>query len=693
MAINATLALLLRLTSSGTPLSDYWTGVGCATILAVQHFNARDGAVVPDLQELSSPLQLRELVLNTDSVQSGGIAAYRSALEAVVHGIIGPSRSAVSSPTAQLGGLDKIPQLSHWSSSPSLSDKGIYSHFGRTYPSDVLSGELIMQTVSSFGWKKVGCIYVNDLFAQGLVSVMNSWSITHPDGAKIAAASSFYYDDASSVQRAVKDVAATGLNIIIFIGFDGDLDPTLSAADEAGMLGAEYVWIFSDTTTADSPANTPNPALTAQRLAGSISLSIAPSQSQGYRRLAAVWSELTPADCANDLFNATAETFSRPPPDVGAFGYDAVIALGLGLAAAHADGISLSDGDATLARIWAQTFSGASGAVQFSETTGDREYAGLTYSLWDFQLQPNGEVVQTVVGTIGAEGVSFDGFAPIVWRSGITDVPDDLTTVSRICPSGHVEAELSVGTRICQQCPRGKYEVQRKLCMDADSMSYVPFDGANETGVRSCQLASPGTRVLELAAERHEGLGVHMQPRHGATGSSECVCDFGSYNAELLGDPDYAGVPRCEPCQRGAICAGGQLLPVAKPGFAQLAYANPTKPALFLECTGQEDACPGGSIEPIALSDNAEAGSEGTITVTRLPYRCGDGYLNGTSACYRCEEGYAMQALPPLSPPQSPPSTCHKAPIPSTTVVTVCFAPLHRLVGARLATCPVRLTW
>jgi len=239
----------------------------------------------------------------------------------------------------------------------------------------------------------------------------------------------------------------------------------------------------------------------------------------------------------------------------------------------------------------------------------------------------------------------------------------------------------------------GKYEVQRKLCMDADSMSYVPFDGANETGVRSCQLASPGTRVLELAAERHEGLGVHMQPRHGATGSSECVCDFGSYNAELLGDPDYAGVPRCEPCQRGAICAGGQLLPVAKPGFAQLAYANPTKPALFLECTGQEDACPGGSIEPIALSDNAEAGSEGTITVTRLPYRCGDGYLNGTSACYRCEEGYAMQALPPLSPPQSPPSTCHKPPIPSTTVVTVCFAPLRRLVGARLATCPVRLTW
>ena len=47
--MNATLALLLRLTSSGIQLSDYWVGVGCASILAIEHFNKRNATVVAEL--------------------------------------------------------------------------------------------------------------------------------------------------------------------------------------------------------------------------------------------------------------------------------------------------------------------------------------------------------------------------------------------------------------------------------------------------------------------------------------------------------------------------------------------------------------------------------------------------------------------------------------------------------------------
>ena len=86
-ASDATLGLLFRLNSSGVPLSIYWTGVGCAGLLAVQHFNARDARVVPQLANLTSAMQLQSIVLDTDSVEVGGIRAYRSALAAGVHGI------------------------------------------------------------------------------------------------------------------------------------------------------------------------------------------------------------------------------------------------------------------------------------------------------------------------------------------------------------------------------------------------------------------------------------------------------------------------------------------------------------------------------------------------------------------------------------------------------------------------------
>tara|TARA_B110001452_G_scaffold196118_1_gene166099 strand:- start:4103 stop:8938 length:4836 start_codon:yes stop_codon:yes gene_type:complete len=649
--INATLALLLRLTSSGVSLSEYWVGVGCATVLAVEHFNTRNATVVPELATLDSPLQLQPLYLNTDSLQAGGLTAYRAALAAgPPHGLLGPPRSAVSVPTAQLGAIDSLPQLSYWASSPTLSDKSIYSHFGRTYPSDSVSGGLVMQTASAFGWVNVACIYVNDVWAQGLLTVMQSWSGANPGGAKIALAATFNFGDATSLQQAVADVAASHLNIIVFIVFDSDLDVLLSAADEAGLLGDEFVWICTDTTTADSPANTANPALTAQRLAGTLALTVAPSRTEGYGRLAAVWSELTPADCANDLFNATDATFSTGlPPDVGAYAYNAVIAFGLAFAAAHANGTALGDGDAIRDQLWATGFNGSTGEVRFSSETGDLVAEGLIYALKYMQLQDDGALVLHEVGSVVSGSVgSLSLDAPIVWRGGGSATPVDLSMAALSCEPGTVEGYTSSATPTCTQCEAGTYEVSRKLCTPAGSYSYAPSAGANETTGR---LPCPsGTRVLTLLAEssgggEQGGLGVEMQASVGASNASQCVCDIGSYNAELLEDPDWAGAPRCVACPDGAICAGAYLLPVALPGFAMLAHADPTKAPFFLECKGGPLACPGGTIEPLIIgATEVTSAALSSDSVVQVPYRCGDGYLNGSSGCYRCEDGYGMQA-------------------------------------------------
>eukprot|EP00966_Prymnesium_polylepis_P313292 7239093-Prymnesium_polylepis.1 len=146
---------------------------------------------------------MNKVVYDTTSVEAGGIRAYRSAINASADAIVGAARSAVSTPVSLLGAVDKMPQISYWSSSPTLADKNIYTHFARTYPSDAESGKFLMQSISHFGWKQLAVIYVQDVYAQGLVNEMKAWHTTNPGGARVELAVAHTYDVVSSVQSAV----------------------------------------------------------------------------------------------------------------------------------------------------------------------------------------------------------------------------------------------------------------------------------------------------------------------------------------------------------------------------------------------------------------------------------------------------------------------------------------------------------
>ena len=86
-----------------------------------------------------------------------------------VHGIVGAARSAVSTPVAQLGAVDRMPQLSYWSSSPQLADKTVYPYFGRTFPSDTLAGVAMVNMIISFGWRNFAAINTVDAYASGVI--------------------------------------------------------------------------------------------------------------------------------------------------------------------------------------------------------------------------------------------------------------------------------------------------------------------------------------------------------------------------------------------------------------------------------------------------------------------------------------------------------------------------------------------
>ena len=279
------------------------------------------------------------------------------------------------------------------------------------------------------------------------------------------------------------------------------------------------------------------------------------------------------------------------------------------------------------------TLHGATGAIAFADNL-DRDTTGISLALQNFVVDPAsskpGGLALPSVGTMVA-GIGLDFTAPIIWRNKAVvwpAVPLDLTTVPLQCEPGYVSDVSSVGTQICSQCEAGKYEISRKLCMPTNSLTYVPTAGADEAGVVACPV---GRRVLELLAEGNGQLGVRMQSRKSATAESECLCEEGSYNLLMLDGNDWnSSSVICMRCPDGAVCAGGNILPVAKSGYAQLAHSNPSEPPFFFLCKNPE-GCPGGSVTSIPSSP---VDRQGEVVVT-VPYQCADGYLNGSSLCYR----------------------------------------------------------
>ena len=95
----------------------------CGARLAVNHVNARDEGVVPGLGRMVSNLtHLAGLIYDTGYSATPATISYRQMKEDGATAMVGAARSAVSTPLATQAKIDKIPQCSYWSSSPSLSD-------------------------------------------------------------------------------------------------------------------------------------------------------------------------------------------------------------------------------------------------------------------------------------------------------------------------------------------------------------------------------------------------------------------------------------------------------------------------------------------------------------------------------------------------------------------------------------------
>ena len=526
VGMNITLGLLMRQTSDGVRLGDYWDGMSCAAVLAVRHVNARNGSVVPALGGLSGT-HFRAVVRDTGSVPLSGIISYREAVEQGAHAIVGAARSAVTMPIATLSAIDKLPMMSYWSSSPELSEVGHYSHFSRTYPSDAAIASTMVSVLEYYGWANVAIVSVIDPWAAGYVEVV-SRTAAESATVTIVQAPVFASGDTYGIRNAVERVSMTGANVFIIVLFDDDLEVLINEAYARGLLTADHVWLSADTLSVSSISRAADPPTLASRLDGFLMLRTGSTLSDGFRRLSAVWGTLSPADCSEALVELTPSFFDSPPPTDAGYVYDAVAALALAIDRAEdwPEGASLQEvsrrANRTLSGLAALDFDGASGRIRFTQDTLDRHPASIQYTLANLRYNASAPPAKALelptVAIVRASG-NVSALTPLTPRfiGGGSEPPPDVSEQQRDCPAGSTIELTPKWLLKCIACAIGKYE-NRGVCMAAESLYYAPTPGVNVAGLHTCP---NNTRVTQVQVEP-EGLVVTLGS--GAISAVECTC-------------------------------------------------------------------------------------------------------------------------------------------------------------------------
>ncbi|XP_064408878.1 extracellular calcium-sensing receptor-like [Latimeria chalumnae] len=94
--------------------------------------------------------------------QDEPIPNYRCNSRTPLAAVIGESQSRVSIPVARLLGIYEYPQISYFSTAPSLSDRTQFPSFFRTIPSDNFQSYGLVRLLLYFGWTWVGLLAGED---------------------------------------------------------------------------------------------------------------------------------------------------------------------------------------------------------------------------------------------------------------------------------------------------------------------------------------------------------------------------------------------------------------------------------------------------------------------------------------------------------------------------------------------------
>jgi ABC-type branched-subunit amino acid transport system substrate-binding protein len=168
---------------------------------------------------------------------------------------------------------------------------------GRTYPSDVVTTQVLPRVISSYNWTNIAVLHVNDVYANGYARGMRDNSPAA--NVNVVASMSYTTNDATTFGPGCASLAATGANIILIIAWDQDMIPILNECRSAGpnsvdLLAPGYVWISADSCSAElshmaGVTSGMTAAHSAQLLDGMLNFVASPQGTAGFDRFQADW--------------------------------------------------------------------------------------------------------------------------------------------------------------------------------------------------------------------------------------------------------------------------------------------------------------------------------------------------------------------------------------------------------------------
>lgn len=158
LAENVKIGALLPMTGD---LQAYGVASVRGVELAVKEINSAGGV-------LGNPIELITGDTQTNA-QAGVDAAQKLVSVSNVAALIGAMSSGVAIPVAQtVSKPNKVPQISQSATSPVLTNLDDDGYLFRTAPSDALQGKVLGDLTYEEGFRKVGVLYINNDYGEGL---------------------------------------------------------------------------------------------------------------------------------------------------------------------------------------------------------------------------------------------------------------------------------------------------------------------------------------------------------------------------------------------------------------------------------------------------------------------------------------------------------------------------------------------
>lgn len=248
------LAHLLSMFAAG-PKDPRLLGVSIdlAGLLAVTHFNARSGQVMP---ELPQRLQDCDLYLTMEMLETVGkptlavrklfnkLSVPPSLQNPKPMAIVGTGNSASSEAVAILSGVSNIAQCSPAATSPLLDARSDHPYFTRTIPTNLGNARAAVQYYRHLGVTHVASLHVGDLYGRQFARVfMNEANRQGIDVFSV----SFELGNPQSTQEAVQQIKESNRTNVFGMFYFGYLRKIADIAAPGGIMGQDgYVWILGE---------------------------------------------------------------------------------------------------------------------------------------------------------------------------------------------------------------------------------------------------------------------------------------------------------------------------------------------------------------------------------------------------------------------------------------------------------------